>query len=213
MEFDSLRVGKVEQLEKQEAVAKHQKKTAIKDAISGAEMPGPAKLKEPPGKKAATKEDIKIFHKALDSANVQKERKAKMSDYKKVLAYVKLDKKCLSGVPSLDHADVQLSEIRSYMSGKGGVSMCQLTFVQVVSAIERLAIATDVLPMLDLRPGFSPVLMEALANDPKLYDPELQEMLIELGGFESAWWMRLGAKTLQHWRQYSFGATEKKDEQ
>jgi len=213
MEFDALRTGNVDKLEKDLAISKHQKKSALKDAINGVEngtgmnLPKAA-AKEAPGKKPATKEDVKAFHKAIDAAAAKKDKNAKMNDYKKVLRYVKLDKKCLAGAPSLEHADIQLAEIRSYMSGKGGVSMCQLTFVQLVSAFEKLGQAWDILPMLGLRPGFAPVLMEALAKDPTLYDPELQEMLIELGGFESAWWMRLGAKTLQHWRQYSFGALE-----
>lgn len=216
--FNALRADNVENLKKDLAIAKHSEKAAMKNAvdqeggIAGIPKLAAKQLKEqqaetavPPHRKPATKSDVKAFHKAMDKADAIKSQKEKMGDYKKVLRYVKLDKKCLSGAPNMAVADAQLAEIRAYFNGKGGTSLCHLTFVQTIDTVERLADGFGVLPQFGLRNGFARHLALALAEDPHLYDTELEEMRIELGGFESSWWMRLAANTLQHWRQYSAG--------
>jgi hypothetical protein len=211
MAFSTLRKGNVAKLETSLAVEKHAKKSALKDAVNGEEggnldIPKAAKKAlAAPHKQPPSKSDVKAFHQAIDKSKEEKAKKENMGNYKKVLRYVKLDKKCLSSAPSIAHADQQLAECRSYFNGKGGVSMCHLTFIQMVGMFEKFAEAWDVLPMFQLTPGFTAHLAASLAADPTLYDTELQEMLIEFGGFESVWWMRLGANTLAHWRQFSAG--------
>lgn len=223
-EFDALRAGNVDNLKKELAVQKHSEKNAMKEATQGeGGMSGLPKLAQKQlkelatagPKRPATKSDVKAFHRAIDAAEGNKSRNAKLADYKKVVQYVKLDKKCLSGAPNLDHADAQLAEIRSYFSGKGGVSMCHMMFVQGVRVVELAGSALGILEQFGLSPGFANHLMQALAVDPTLYNTELEEMRIELGGFEAGWKWRLASKTGQHWAEYSAGggvAIKKEDE-
>jgi hypothetical protein len=211
---NSLRTENIDKLEKELHAEKYAKKSALKEAEKGghgANLPKLARdaANEAEQKQAAapkkqiSRSDVKAYHKALDAAGAKKTEKQKIALIKKVQRYYKLDKKCLSSPPDPNQCDKQLLEAHAYFDARGGPVAVQATFTTIVDILERVAVNAGVLETLALEPGFSVELRDSLARDSTLYDPELQEMLIELGGLESPWYMRLGSKVYTHWQQYS----------
>lgn len=212
MDFNVLSKGNLEKLDVELAQQKADKKAALKEAIEGP-IKGVEKAPKAvrkaisedvePKAKAITAKDVKALHKAVDDAEAKKQIPKRMAIYQKVVAYKTKFPECLRGQPNPDRAIEQYAEINNYFSSIGSESLARITFVEGFALFEKFAYEAGLLNHLRVRPGFSPVLADVIANNPKLFEPELTQFQVEMGGFKVHWIPRLVAKVHSAWTEWS----------